>query len=86
MINSPIRFCRHMLLQKFSFCSTTYTGTFRLDVFQGNFPVFYQVNVFFSLFLRNTVTIIQIFEITGFNLPMQIGVGIDRSTSFNLLR
>ena len=31
---------------------TSYTGTFRLDVFQGNYSVFYQVNVFFSLQLK----------------------------------
>ena len=68
MINSPVHFCEHMLLQKFVVV-TSYTGTFRLDVFQGNYSVFYQVNVLFSLQLKNNtidVTIIQICEIIGF--------------------
>ena len=68
MINSPVHFCEHMLLQKFVVV-TSYTGTFRLDVFQGNYSVFYQVNVFYSLLLKNNtidVTMIQIYEIIGF--------------------
>ena len=68
MIDSPVHFCEHMLLQKFVVV-TSYTGTFRLDVFQGNYSVFYQVNVFYSLLLKNNtidVTMIQIYEIIGF--------------------
>ncbi|XP_073232110.1 uncharacterized protein [Porites lutea] len=42
MIDSPVHFCEHMLLQKFVVV-TSYTGTFRLDVFQGNYSVFYQI-------------------------------------------
>ena len=68
MIDSPVHFCEHMLLQNFVVV-TSYTGTFRLDVFQGNYSVFYQVNVFFSLLLKNNtidITMIQIYEIIGF--------------------